>query len=282
MAQASSSQPGAPATTVRGPASSRRTASPSTSGPAALELGPATGDEHVHRGGVRQRHRPARRHPGAVQDGAPGTERHRCPAAGERDQAAALQVAPGVVLGVGRRGPGLVGEHPHLHEPHRAPGRGVVALGVQHPAPGAEPLHEPGHHHAGVAPGVLVAQAALEHPGDDLQVAVRVAGVAAAGCDHVVVVRDEQRVPDVGRVVVRGEGEGVARHDAVVLAAEALGRRAYVDGHAPMVAHRPTARRGVVTRRPRTGGAARPPSCGGAPAWRRTGPGRRRRRRRRE
>ena len=56
----------------------------------------------------------------------------------------------------------------------------VVALRVQHPAARAHPLHQAGVDDAGVAVRVLVDQAALEHPGDDLGVAVRVGVVAAA------------------------------------------------------------------------------------------------------
>ena len=51
-----------------------------------------------------------------------------------------------------------------------------------------------------------------QHPGDDLEVAVRVVGIAAAGLEQVVVVADQRTEAEVGRVVVRTEGERVPRH----------------------------------------------------------------------
>src|SRR2546429_10013599 len=60
-----------------------------------------------------------------------------------------------------------------------------------------------------VAEGVLVLELAVEHPGDDLHVLVRVGGEPGAA-PHGVVVEDEQEpVVRVGGVVVAAEAEAV-------------------------------------------------------------------------
>ncbi len=161
-----------------------------------------------------------------------------------RDEVAAGEQRPDVVLRVGRGEPGIVGQHPHLHEPHRRAGGDVVVLGVPDPAAGAQPLRQAGHDHAAVALGVLVAQPAVEHPGDDLEVAVRVGVVAGAGLDPVVVVRDQDGVPDVGGVVVRAEREGVPGDEAVGAGGGTALRPSHLDRHTVIV---PAGQRGSAT-----------------------------------
>ena len=67
---------------------------------------------------------------------------------------------------------------------------------------------------------------AVEHPGDDLHVAVRMRAEAAAGRDHVVVQYEQQTVVRVVRVVVLAEAEAVPRVEPRDLGMEAGARRA--------------------------------------------------------
>jgi hypothetical protein len=80
-----------------------------------------------------------------------------------------------------------------------------------------------------------VAQAAGQHPGDDLGVRVRVGVVAGPRRDDVVVVRDEHPEPDVGRVVVDPEGERVPRRQALAGRGEPVPGPSYGD-HAAILA----------------------------------------------
>ena len=66
----------------------------------------------------------------------------------------------------------------------------------------AHALRETGPDHAVVAFAVAVLERAVEHPRDDLHVAVRVRAEPAAGRDDVVVVDEQQPVVRVLRVVV--------------------------------------------------------------------------------
>ena len=105
--------------------------------------------------------------------------------------------------------PGGVGRHPHLHEVDRLRAR-RVHLRVPDAGARAHPLGEPGVDHTLVALGIPMQQLAVEHPGDDLHVAVRVRGEAGAARDAVVVGDDEQPVAHVSRVEVAAEAEAVA------------------------------------------------------------------------
>ena len=114
--------------------------------------------------------------------------------------------------------PRLVRDDPHLYEVHgllvtgpAVDAPGVVLLGVADPGPGAHALGQPGVDHAVVADGVLVHERSVEHPGDDLHVAVRVGLEPGAGRDHVVVADEQQAMVGVGRVPVAAEREGVLR-----------------------------------------------------------------------
>jgi hypothetical protein len=80
---------------------------------------------------------------------------------------------------------------------------------VQDPGAGAHPLRQAGVDDAGMPGGILVHQRALEHPGDDLHVLVRVRLESGSRRDHVVVADQQQAVVGVQRVVVAGEREGV-------------------------------------------------------------------------
>ena len=78
-----------------------------------------------------------------------------------------------------------------------------------------------------------VAQLAIEHPGDDLHVTVRMHAEPVAGLDGVVVVHDEQPVVHhVRRVVVVTEMERVPGVEPVERRMEALTRLAHLDGRA--------------------------------------------------
>ena len=101
---------------------------------------------------------------------------------------------------------------------------------MQDAAAGAHPLRQPRVDHAVVAGGVLVDQGALEHPGDDLHVLVRVGVEPGAGVDDVVVVDQQQPVVGVGRVVVVAEGERVLGVQPPELALVAVLGAADVDG----------------------------------------------------
>ena len=135
---------------------------------------------------------------------------------GDGHQAAAQQCIVDLELLIARIASGLVGHHPHLHEMHglgvffgAGDSPGVVAFRVQDAATGRQPLRQSGIDHPVVAGGVLVHQGALEYPGHDLHIAVRVGVEPGAGCHHIVVVHQQQSVMGVRRVVVLGEGEGM-------------------------------------------------------------------------
>ena len=76
--------------------------------------------------------------------------------------------------------------------------------------------------------GVLVHEPALEHPGDDLHVAVRVRLEARAGRHDVVVVHEEQPEVGVPRVVMRAEGEAVRAVEPAHVRGEPVGGTAQV------------------------------------------------------
>ena len=111
---------------------------------------------------------------------------------------------------------GLVGNHPHLDEvhgrlvsiPHAVLPR-VVLLRMQDAGAGTHALGESGIQDATVADGVLMDQRSVEHPGDDLHVAVRVRVEPGAGGHLVVVVDQQNPVVGVGRVPVIAEREGM-------------------------------------------------------------------------
>ena len=70
---------------------------------------------------------------------------------------------------------------------------------------------------------------AVEHPRDDLHVAVRMQPETGAGCDDVVVVHEEEPVVRVRRVVVIREAEAVPRIEPVEFAVEAFVRAPDID-----------------------------------------------------
>ncbi len=110
----------------------------------------------------------------------------------------------------------LVGQDPHLHEVDGLvvvrPARqrpGVVLLRVEDAGAGAHPLGQAGVDDAGGAGGVLVDQRPLQHPGDDLHVAVGVRLEALAGQHDVVVVDQQEAVVGVVGIPVAAEAERV-------------------------------------------------------------------------
>jgi hypothetical protein len=122
-------------------------------------------------------------------------------ARGHDDQAATAERVVEIALLVARSDAGGVGQHPHLHEVHVG-GRAGVHLRVADPAPRAHALRQPGVDDAIGAGAVTVRELALQHPGDDLHVAVRVRAEPSARAHDVVVVDDQQPVPRVVGVVV--------------------------------------------------------------------------------
>ena len=109
----------------------------------------------------------------------------------------------------------LVGHDPHLHEMDglvvnlTGETPRVVLLRMQDAAAGAHPLRQSGVDDPAVAGGVLVDQRALEHPGDDLHVAVGVGIKSRTRCHDVIVAHHQQSVVGVRRVVVVAEREGM-------------------------------------------------------------------------
>ena len=73
-----------------------------------------------------------------------------------------------------------------------------------------------------IALAVAVFERTVEHPRDDLHVAVAVRPESAAGGDHVVVQHEQESVMDVLRVVVVREAEAVPRIEPVDLGVEPL------------------------------------------------------------
>ena len=104
-----------------------------------------------------------------------------------------------------------------------------VHLGMADTSAGAHPLGETGIDDIFVAERVTVLQPTVEHPGDDLHVAVGVGLEAAAGRDRVVVVHEQQSVTGVVRVVVRAEAEAVPRVEPTEIRMEAIAGAADVD-----------------------------------------------------
>ncbi len=72
------------------------------------------------------------------------------------------------------------------------------------PVPALMRCARPGVDHAVGADAVAVLELALEHPGDDLHVGVRVRAEAATAVHDVVVVDEQQAVVGVRGVVVAG------------------------------------------------------------------------------
>ena len=202
-----------------GPASVSRAASPVSSRPAPSRSAAPDGDEHVHvrTGGhgdpLAVVQPPAPEHRVALVD------RDRAVvslARRDRPQPALVELGVDVALLVTGRDAVGVGRHPHLDEVHVLDG-GRVLLRVPDAGSRAHALREAGVELAVIALGVVVHEPALEHPGDDLHVLVRVSAEAGAGL-HAVVVRDEQQaVVRVGRVVVVPEAEAMAAVEPVDL-----------------------------------------------------------------
>jgi hypothetical protein len=105
---------------------------------------------------------------------------------------------------------------------------GVVLLAVEDAGAGAHALGEAGVDDAVVALGVLVDEAAVQDPGDDLHVAVRMGVETGAGGDDVVVGDQEQPEVGVGGVVVPAEGEAVMGVEPAGTGVEAVVRPADV------------------------------------------------------
>src|ERR1700730_9549056 len=105
-----------------------------------------------------------------------------------------------------------------------------------------------------IALGVVVIEAAREHPGDDLHVLMRVGTETGAGLDAVVVRHEQQPVVRVGRVVMLAEAEAVPAVEPVEFGVVARVGAANVD-HAHLLLLRfsvsCTAASGVLIRKVR-------------------------------
>ena len=103
-----------------------------------------------------------------------------------------------------------VGWNPHLQEMYRLLVARVL-LRVADARSRAHPLRDVARDDAFVAGAVAVRECAVEHPGDDLHIAVRVRCEPAARGDDVVVQDEQQPVVRVVRVVMLTEAETVPR-----------------------------------------------------------------------
>ena len=79
-------------------------------------------------------------------------------------------------------------------------------------------------------------QGAAQHPGDELDVGVRVLGVARPPGEVVVVVGDQRAEGDVVGVVEVAEGEGVVRHAVRFATHEPFGSGVHAHVHTAIVA----------------------------------------------
>ena len=139
----------------------------------------------------------------------------------------------------------LVRPHPGLQEPGLSAPSATSECTT--PAARGEPLHLTGTDHRR-AHRRGVPQRPAEHPGDDLEIGVRVVVVPRARRQQLVVVRDQAPEPDVARVVVRPERERVPRRPTLGLGAEPVLRRPVLD-HPPMLAPEVPAQLKVVEQR---------------------------------
>src|SRR5262249_57647980 len=83
-----------------------------------------------------------------------------------------------------------------------------IGVGVVDPGAGAHDLHLAGPDHRSSAEAVAMLELAVEHPGEDLHVAMRMGPEAAPGIDDVVVDDSQGAEPHVAGVVVVAEREG--------------------------------------------------------------------------
>ena len=109
---------------------------------------------------------------------------------------------------------GLIGNHPHLHEVHRrfvsfadTVTPRIVFLRMQDASPGTHSLRETGIDDTAVSDRVLVDQRSIEHPRDDLHVAMGMSVETRAGRHRVVVVHQQHPVMGVVRIPVIAERE---------------------------------------------------------------------------
>ncbi len=105
-----------------------------------------------------------------------------------------------------------------------------VLLRMQDARARRHPLRQAGVDDAGVAHRVAVLQRPLQHPRDDLHVAVRVGVEPGSRRDDVVVVDEQQPVVGVRRVVIAAERERVLGVEPCRRARAAVGGAADVDG----------------------------------------------------
>ena len=135
----------------------------------------------------------------------------------------------------GRRARRL-GRQPRLDEP-AATRSGVGDLGVPDARSGRQDLGPTGLEDVARAGRVGVHEGALEHPGHDLQLGVRVLGIAGAGGQDVVVVAHQRTEAEIGRVVVLAEGEGMVRQAAGRGGGRPVRTRVQQHAHADIFAH---------------------------------------------
>ena len=183
------SVPSAVAVRSSAPASVSRTASPVASAPASSSVARAGGDQHVHerrvghgdvRAGVQaSRPRASRRRWCDVDRGVDVLATRR-----EREELVVLMSRADVALLVAGRDRRACRAGPTSAAGGRARSCSRSASEWRMPRARAHALRDAGRDHAVVALAVAVLERAVEHPRDDLHVAVRVRAEAAAGRDR--------------------------------------------------------------------------------------------------
>ena len=84
---------------------------------------------------------------------------------------------------------------------------------------------------ADVAQTVAMLERAVENPGDDLHVGMRVLSEPTTPANDVVVVHEQEAVMRVLRIMEAAEAERMPRIEPIDLGVEALACAAHVDGH---------------------------------------------------
>src|SRR6266849_3313560 len=146
----------------------------------------------------------------------------------DEPQPAALFLRRELLLLVRRRDPGDVGLDPDLQEMRHARFV-VVVLAVQHPAPGAHPLHVARYDGRAVTHRIPVAERAFEHVADDFHVAVAMRADTRASLHPVLVEHAQHAVAHMARILVIREREAVVRIEPAVIGMAALGAASRLD-----------------------------------------------------
>ena len=121
-----------------------------------------------------------------------------------------FKLAIDIELLIARRDPLRIGHHPHLDEVHIFAGM-RVHLRMPNARPGAHALGQTRVDDAVIAFRVLMFQLAVQHPGHDFHVPMRMGAEAAAGLHPIVVAHQQQSMMGVRRIIVVRKTEAVPR-----------------------------------------------------------------------